>query len=309
MIVVPRPTIFRAIKRFVIERDRPWKKRTTVLVRDLQPIVSLPFVIWFLLYSKAFHPSYGMTWPKRFRLGYRMYRNTTKMPAGLSYRAHLVMVAKLFETPPSVEGVVVECGSYLGGTTVNLSIACEITGRKLIVYDSFEGLPEADPNDRFAHPMGASVLDAPLDQVKANVAKYGVIDVCEFRKGWFEDTLPHHTEPVVLAFLDVDYQSSTHDCLVNLWPHLTEKGHLFTDDYVYVEMCSVYWSEEFWRDNLDTTPPGLIGAGSGVPVGNFWVGPFKGLGGNPTNPLQSPGSTAYTRKDFTGHWNYQRDSS
>ena len=42
-----------------------------------------------------------------------------------------------------MEGVVVECGCFLGGSTANLSLVCEVVGRELIVYDSFEGLPAA----------------------------------------------------------------------------------------------------------------------------------------------------------------------
>lgn len=263
-------------------------------------------MVWFVFTSNRIHPDYGLTWRKKFALGRRMYLNTTRVPTGTSYRASLVMAAKLFETPPDVEGVVVECGCFLGGTTVNLSIACEMVGRRLIVYDSFEGLPPADPTDKYGNPVGAGALAAGVEAVKANVARHGVIDVCEFRQGWFSETLPDHTEPIVLCFLDVDYQSSTHDCLVNLWPHLTPTGHLFTDDYTHLDLCAVYWSEEFWREYLDTTPPGLVGAGTGVAVGQFWVGPFLRRGGNPAYPLQAPGSTAYTRKDFSGHWDYRR---
>ena len=54
---------------------------------------------------------------------------------------------------------------------------------------------------------------------------------CTFRKGWFSETLPYHSEPVVLCFLDVDFQASLHDCVTNLWPHLTDRGYLFVDEY------------------------------------------------------------------------------
>ena len=51
---------------------------------------------------------------------------------------------------PVTEGVVVECGCYLGGSTANLSLICQAVGRELIVYDSFEGLPAGDANDSIA---------------------------------------------------------------------------------------------------------------------------------------------------------------
>jgi O-methyltransferase len=109
----------------------------------LYELLSLPFTIHFLLSSPRIDPSYGLTTWRRFKLGLRLYRNTHRIFTGVSYRAHLVMAVKSFELPPSQRGVVVECGCFRGGTTANLSLICRLVGRKLYVYDSFAGLPEA----------------------------------------------------------------------------------------------------------------------------------------------------------------------
>lgn len=278
--------------------------RLAHFVRTALPLVTFPTTVWFLFTSRNIHPAYGMTWPRLFRLSYRLHVNTTKVATGTSYRAQLVMLSKLLEVPPEVEGVVVECGCYLGGSTANLSLICEAVGRELIVYDSYEGLPGGDGNDRFATDEAAGVLRGTLEEVRANVAALGCIDVCQFRKGWFSDTLPGHTEPIVLCSIDVDWQLSIHDCLVNLWPHLTDEGYFFTDDFPRLDKCAVFFSEEFWRREFDRTPPGLVGSGTGVAMGQYWVGPFVRMGGNPDYPLQAPSSVAYTRKDFSGYWGY-----
>ena len=165
-----------------------------------------------------------MSWSRKLKLALRMWRNTRRVPTGTSYRAHLAMAVKLLEIPPTAKGVVVECGCWQGGSTVNLSLICDIVDRRLVVYDSFEGLPRAEPNDKYASPYGEGYLAADLDSVKENVRRFGKIECCEFRKGWFRDTLPAHREPIVLCFLDVDYQASLYDCVVNLWPHLTSRG-------------------------------------------------------------------------------------
>src|SRR5437660_4812329 len=96
--------------------------------------LSLPLTIFFLFSDPQFRPKYAMTWRKKFSLGFRIYRNTRRIRTGVSYKAHLAMAAKLLEISPAVEGAVVECGCWLGGTTASLSIIGDIVGRDLILY-------------------------------------------------------------------------------------------------------------------------------------------------------------------------------
>lgn len=268
---------------------------------DLFDVLTLPLLAHWVLDPKILHPAYGMTLGKRLGLALRIYANATRVRAGTSWRAHLAMAAKILSIPPEVKGAVVECGCWLGGTTVNLSLACDIAGRDLIVYDSFEGLPEGEAGDRFAFAGTAGFFKGALQTVRDNVSRYGAPERVQFRKGWFKDTLPSHTEPVVLAFLDVDHQASLTDCVVNLWPHLTDQGYVFIDEYLYLDYCALFFSERFWKETFDAPPPGLIGAGSGVGLGQYWLGPV----GGPRNPM----SVAYTRKDFRALWDYRRAAS
>jgi hypothetical protein len=213
------------------------------------------------------------------------------------------MAAKLLEVPPEVDGVVVECGSWLGGSTANLSLACDAVGRRLIVYDSFEGLPAPEPGDIYAKPETTGLLRGDLEVVKDNVRRYGAIERCTFRKGWFSDTLPRHEEAIVLCFLDVDHQASLHDCILNLWPRLTDRGYVFIDEYVLSDYCALFWSERWWRTYFDAAPPGLLGSGTGVGVGQYYLGPFEEWQAH-----HDPTSVAYTRKDFSGYWGYYPES-
>jgi hypothetical protein len=263
--------------------------------------------MFYLLFDPRIHPAYRLTWPRKIGLAYRMWRTTREVFTGTSYKAHLAMAVKLLEIPPDVEGAVVECGCYLGGSTANLSLACDVVGRELIVYDSFEGLPPPTANDKYAKDEATGFLRAELDVVRENVRRFGAVERCSFRKGWFSDTLPEHTEPVVLAFLDVDYQASLDDCIRNLWPHLTDRGYVFIDEYVLTDYCALFWSERYWKTHFDTTPPGLIGAGSGVGVGQYYLGPFEEWNWA-AEVAHSPTSIAYTRKDFSGYWAYYPDS-
>jgi O-methyltransferase len=258
-----------------------------------------PAAAFFILYSAKIDPAYRMTTWRKAALAWRMGRTTRKVVTGTSWRAHLAMALKLLEMPPDEPGVVVECGSFQGGSTANLSLICSIVGRELIVYDSFEGLPPPTEGDWVANEYGTGLYAGSLETVKDHVCRYGNIDVCTFRKGWYSETLPKHREPIALAFLDVDYQQSLHDCLINLWPKLRPKGFVFLDDYLYLELCAVFWSERYWKTYFDTTPPGLLGSGSGIPLGTFYPGPFQDW-----RMAHTRAGTAYTRKDLHGVWDF-----
>lgn len=285
-----------------------WKKN---LVRRIYEALSGPLAIFFLTYSPKVHPSYGMTWLKRIGLGFRFWRNYTRVTSGTNWRAHLVMAMKLLEIAPDKKGVVVECGCFKGGATVNLSLICKITGRQLIVYDSFEGLPPPTKGDpvaerSFRKGFIPGVFAGSLEEVSGNVRKYGAIEACSFRKGWFNDTLPSHEGPIVLAFWDVDFYSSLHDCLLNLWQHIAHGGFVFLDEYRNVAYCSVFYSEKYWSKYFESAPPGLIGVGTGVQVGMFYTDPSVGMG---VPRLQQAQSIAYCRKGDKAIWEFYPDEA
>lgn len=273
--------------------------RLDSLIVRIHQLLGVPLSIWFILRSRRIHPSYRMSLARRARLGLRVFRNTRQIPTATSYKCHLAMALKILETPPEVAGDVVECGTWKGCTAANLSLVCRITGRRLKVLDSFEGLPEGVEGDRQAPSYRPGDYHGTIDEVRANLRRYGCIDVCDLVPGWFEDTLPSLEGPILLAYVDVDLEASLDTCVRRLWPRLVEDGYIFIDEYLSLDYCALFFSERWWRENFDRTPPGLIGSGAGLPLGEHYIGPWEERA---DHPAQRPSGGAYTRKSFSGHW-------
>jgi len=262
-------------------------------------VLTVPIAIFFILNSAVIHPAYKLSFLKKQWLGLRMFLNKLRIPTGTSYKSHLAMALKIFETPPDVTGDVVECGTWMGGSAANLSLVCKIAGRKLRIFDSFAGLPKGSEEDRQAAVYAPGDYQGSIETVKKNIERFGVIEVCEFVEGWFDQTLPQLNKPILLAFIDVDLELSLETCVRFIWPNLTERGYIFIDEYMGLDYCSIFWSEEYWKRYFQRIPPGLVGAGVGLPLGEYYVGPWDE---NAQHPLHHPNGAAYTRKDFSGHW-------
>lgn len=166
----------------------------------------------------------------------------------------------------------------MGGATTNLSLAARLVDRKLYAFDSFEGLPEPSKDDLRHLAMNVGECHSyekgswcgPLSTVKANVAKYGAPDVWTFMKGYFDSTLPSFSGRVAFAFCDVDLRGSLETCLRYLWPLLSAGGLLFTHEAHHLEIASLFYSPGIWAGS----PPGLVGAGSGLGLSPMPDGSF-----------------------------------
>lgn len=233
--------------------------------------LSLPIIL-----GEFFRPEtgseYGVDTPAKLRLVARMVRTTLAVPTGSSFVEHLVIATKALAVPADREGCLVECGAYKGGSTANLSLVAGLCGRELVVFDSFEGMPDPDETDREhtliaseqVHTYAADAWDAPLSEVQDNVERYGELSACRFEAGYFAETMGEFDEPVVVAFLDVGLRSSAETAVAELWPLLDDGGYLFTHEAKHMEIATLFFDAAWWADRLDDSPPGLVGAGSGL---------------------------------------------
>ncbi len=215
----------------------------------------------------------------------RFLRNRRVLP---SLRARIVMLERLYEISVRIdsphrqeeilafvetilaasgrEGVIVEAGCYKGSSTAKFSLAADVVGKELVVFDSFQGIPpNAEPHERniFGGPayFRQGQYRASLDEARRNVARFGKIERCRFVPGWFDDTLPRFREKVSSIYLDVDLASSTRTCLKYLYPLLVPGGVLISQDGHLPLVIDVLKDEDFWQREVGCSRPPITGLG------------------------------------------------
>lgn len=139
-----------------------------------------------------------------------------------------------------VPGDVIETGVWRGGATIFMRAVLKAyheTERIVWVADSFQGFPKSDDKGHFAemasYCSGLVRMAVPLDEVKANFDRYGLLDdQVRFLVGWFRDTLPGAPiNRLAVLRLDGVMYESTMDALSHLYPKLSVGGYLIIDDY------------------------------------------------------------------------------
>ena len=153
-----------------------------------------------------------------------------------------------------IDGAMVECGVWKGGSTMALALTLKEMGndnRELYLYDTFSGMSAPSDIDISIHGDSAREKfsktkiseDAsewslsPLEEVKENVFSTGYPkEKFHFIKGKVEDTIPGNIpREIALLRLDTDWYESTKHELTHLFPLLKPNGVLIIDDYGYWE--------------------------------------------------------------------------
>ncbi len=125
---------------------------------------------------------------------------------------------------------------------------------------TFEGIPENQElisEGKPHHPPGSLV--GTIDEVKSNIKQFGRLEVCEFIKGWFDNTMPNFNKPILVANLDVDLALSTRTCLKYLYPLLVPGGVLYSHDGHLPPVIDVYDDNEFWQEEVGCPKPYIEG--------------------------------------------------
>jgi hypothetical protein len=143
-------------------------------------------------------------------------------------------------------GALVECGVWKGGASGLMALANLREGderRPLHLFDSFQGLPAANPSIDGA---GSTDLTGQLTAEMTSVSTL-IIDRIGYpasqvtiHPGWFADTLEAaqpQVGPIALLRLDGDWYESTMIALESFYDSVVPGGIVAIDDYGHWEGC------------------------------------------------------------------------
>lgn len=169
-------------------------------------------------------------------------------------RLHGLCEAVRYISETGIEGDVVECGVWKGGSMMAVAKMLSALGdteRELFLFDTYEGMSEPtdhdvdnagntaatqlqneDPND----PKSVWCVSS-LDEVRSNM------ETTSYKKskthyvvGKVEDTIPATVpDKISLLRLDTDWYESTRHEMEHLYPRLADGGVLIIDDYGHWE--------------------------------------------------------------------------
>jgi hypothetical protein len=249
------------------EAPRLFRRGTGTIYRKLQSLKFLvtrdrDAVIAFL--RKEYPRDFSLT--RRLALLRSFYRITHAVRGYHTLEEILIATDRILSLAGRPELTVVEAGAGSGSSTAKLSLVTRMAGGRLVVFDSFRGIPENDEQhhllDGRALAFRRGAFRGRLSAVKKRVEELGAIEVCEFHKGLFAETLPSFRSHVDVILLDVDLISSTRECTRRLYPLLRPGGVLLSQDGHLRATVDLYSDPHFWREEVGVEPPVIPGLGA-----------------------------------------------
>lgn len=176
----------------------------------------------------------------------------------------LIRAVNYIETN-KIEGSIVECGVWKGGSMMAALLALNEKRRDVFLYDTFEGMSEPTYKDKSY--KNESAKDAylnkddywkrikcysTLEEVKNNVYNLEYPEnKIHFVKGKVEVTVPATIpEKIAILRLDTDWYESTKHEMEHLFPRLEQGGVIIIDDYGHWKGCKKAIDEYISENNV-----------------------------------------------------------
>jgi O-methyltransferase len=193
-------------------------------------------------------PQFDDNFPQDFEPEFKpIYRAVHPFTMTPLQAVHAMYLATKYVVDAGIAGDVVECGVWRGGSAMTGALTLKARGdigRKLFLYDTYEGMVRPTEKDVFIYD-GVPAIDtynsaapgswcyASLEDVQRNMGSTGYpADRLVYVKGKVEETIPGVLPgTIALLRLDTDWYDSTYHELVHMFPRLSPGGVLIIDDY------------------------------------------------------------------------------
>jgi len=186
---------------------------------------------------------------RKFEKQYSEYKKKLENPSDFSYctNKEMQITFSLLEKciKSGLEGDVIECGVYMGGSSIQIAkkLVDLDSKKKLYALDTFEGHPYDDESDmpeelkkevygiKSPQKRKGMLNDVNLDKVKKNFMKEN-LDNTIFLKGLFEESFKKISDKkFCFAHVDADFYLSVKQCIEFLKDRMVSKGIILFDDY------------------------------------------------------------------------------
>lgn len=186
---------------------------------------------------------------RKFEKQYSEHKKNMENPTDFSYcsKKEIQVTLSLLEKciKSDLEGDVIECGVYMGGSSIQMAKKLVDLGSKKNLYalDTFEGHPYDDESDmpeklkkkvygnKSPQKRKGKLNDVNLDEIKKNFMKEN-LDNTIFLKGLFEESFKEISDKkFCFAHVDADYYLSVKQCIDFLKERIVSKGIILFDDY------------------------------------------------------------------------------
>lgn len=127
-------------------------------------------------------------------------------------------------------GALAELGVYKGGNALRMAQAG--MGKKIYLFDTFEGIPEKGPFD--VHNVG-DFSDVSLEEIRKMFEGFQA----DFRVGKFPETTKGIEAAFTVVHIDADQYEATKAGLDYFWPRLVYGGYIVLDDYAWPQCPGV----------------------------------------------------------------------
>jgi len=157
----------------------------------------------------------------------------------------LMNVAALLKSvvDDDVQGAFAELGVWRGGTCIFARKLLDLLsqgGRRVEVFDAFEGLPGYGKSESF--------LMNSQDSVKENFRLAGApLDRTHFHKGLFKDSVPafsrEHSGSIAILRVDGNFYDSYQDAMYYLYERVPIGGYVIFDDVMSHRAVMRFWND------------------------------------------------------------------